>query len=165
MPKPPQRADNDDPQYQSDMRRYFSAPHLDYFFARYSTGKTDMSVGANKQHLLVDSIIPSDRFAISGMGAQVLTDHGTLIDFQSMTVNCILGQNDPWIKIQQIGINRSQRQANAKWAARRLCVQLGMFARLHGFIKFPAKIKGYPFIHKMRGMLRSRWFPLLRLRS
>lgn len=48
---------------------YFTANNLNYFLSRYSTKKTDVSVGADKKQLLVDSIIPSDTLAISGIGA------------------------------------------------------------------------------------------------
>ena len=91
------------------MRNYFTASNLGYFLTRYSTEKTNLTVGADKKQLLVDSIIPSDTLAIGGIGAQIFTDRGTLIDFQSMTVNCILGQNDPWVKMQQIAYLLSDR--------------------------------------------------------
>lgn len=108
MPKQVQNTQNDVPPH-AGMRNYFTSPNLDYFLTRYSTEKTDLSVGADKKHLLVDSIIPSDTLAIGGIGAQIFTDRGTLIDFQSMTVNCILGQNDQWVKMQQIAYLLSDR--------------------------------------------------------
>ena len=91
------------------MHDYFQANNIDYFFNRYSSAKTDLTVGASKAQLLVDSITPSDTLAISGLGAQIITNRGILIDFQSMTVNCILGQNDPWVKMQQIAYLLSDR--------------------------------------------------------
>lgn len=55
-----------------------------------------------KKTFLTSNIVPSDVFIESGFGARLKTDHGEIIDFCSMTVNCILGQNDPWVKSQLI---------------------------------------------------------------
>jgi 4-aminobutyrate aminotransferase-like enzyme len=91
------------------MQKYFQAGALDYLLARYDVAATDLSLGSNKVEMLVDSIIPSDTLVISGRGAQIVTNQGLLLDFQSMTVNCILGQNDPWVKLQQISYLLSDR--------------------------------------------------------
>ena len=81
----------------------------EYLTGRYDPDLTDIECGRNKYDFLVDSIVPSERLAISGKGALIITSHGNLIDFQSMTVNCILGQNDPWVKLQQIAYLISNR--------------------------------------------------------
>ncbi len=57
---------------------------------------------SQKQSLLTPNIIPSDTIIYSGQGASLETSKGSLIDMCSMTVNCILGQNDPWIKANLI---------------------------------------------------------------
>ena len=59
MLKQVQNTQNDD-FTDTGMRNYFTADNLGYFLTRYSTEKTDVSVGADKKQLLVDSIIPSD---------------------------------------------------------------------------------------------------------
>lgn len=46
---------------------------------------------------LSDAIIPSDIYVTSGQGAILETNKGALIDLSSMTLNCILGQNDFWV--------------------------------------------------------------------
>ncbi|MHB8388340.1 MAG: aminotransferase class III-fold pyridoxal phosphate-dependent enzyme [Acidiferrobacteraceae bacterium] len=91
------------------VQKYFTAENLPYFLDRFSSSKTDTAAGAGAKNYLVDSVVPSDTVAISGEGATIQTSHGDLIDFQSMTVNCILGQNDPWVKMQQIAYLLSNR--------------------------------------------------------
>ena len=91
------------------IRDYFTSENLPYFLDRYSPIKTDLSSGMDAKRYLVDSIVPSDIMAIGGEGAIIHTNRGDLIDFQSMTVNCILGQNDPWVKMQQIAYLLSER--------------------------------------------------------
>jgi 4-aminobutyrate aminotransferase-like enzyme len=89
--------------------QYFRAENLRWFFDLYSTKKTNLAAGVGRHDYLVDSIAPTDRLAVAGQGARIDTTHGPLIDFQSMTVNCILGQNDPWVKMQQIAYLLSER--------------------------------------------------------
>ncbi len=74
-----------------------------------SSANTDLSVSRGKGRFLSDGVIPTNRFAVSGRGAVVMTNLGPLIDFSSMTLNCVLGQNDPWVKINQIGYLLSDR--------------------------------------------------------
>ncbi|HRN69858.1 MAG TPA: aminotransferase class III-fold pyridoxal phosphate-dependent enzyme [Candidatus Woesebacteria bacterium] len=64
---------------------------------RYSPNNVDLSFHRAKATYLSESIIPSEIFAYSGQGATLQTTKGELIDLSSMTVNCILGQNDPWV--------------------------------------------------------------------
>lgn len=58
---------------------------------------------------LSGSIIPSDVLAYSGQGAILATNKGDLIDCSSMTVNCILGQNDPWVNANLLAYINSGR--------------------------------------------------------
>ncbi|MCO4892189.1 aminotransferase class III-fold pyridoxal phosphate-dependent enzyme [Cupriavidus sp. WGtm5] len=90
-------------------REFFTSESISYLSSRYHHSHTDLRSDLNKNGMLVDSIVPSDLMAISGRGAMILTNAGPLIDFQSMTVNCILGQNDPWVKLQQIAYLASDR--------------------------------------------------------
>jgi 4-aminobutyrate aminotransferase len=89
--------------------QFFTSESISYLSSRYHHSYTDFRSDLNKKNLLVDSIVPSDLMAISGRGATIQTNAGPLIDFQSMTVNCILGQNDPWVKLQQIAYLASER--------------------------------------------------------
>lgn len=75
----------------------------------YDSAKTDLAIADGKVHYLSDSIVPEDVFAISGAGASVMTNCGELLDLSSMTVNCILGQNDPWVKLKQVAYLLSDR--------------------------------------------------------
>ncbi|RJQ38052.1 aminotransferase class III-fold pyridoxal phosphate-dependent enzyme [Candidatus Microgenomates bacterium] len=63
----------------------------------------------NRKDFLSQSIIPSDILVYSGSGASLKTNKGVLIDFASMTVNCILGQNDPWVNANIIAYLNSER--------------------------------------------------------
>ena len=59
---------------------------------------------------LTNSINPSlkhkkARNIIGGKGSLLFTDNGEMIDMASMTVNCILGQNDDWVKSNLIAYN------------------------------------------------------------
>lgn len=45
------------------------------------------------------------RNIIGGKGSLLFTDDGEMIDMASMTVNCILGQNDAWVKSNLIAYN------------------------------------------------------------
>lgn len=80
-----------------------------YIQRRYASESLPARSNAEPSSFLVDTILPSDRLALSGEGAVIQTSHGELIDFQSMTVNCILGQNDPWVKLQQMAYLASDR--------------------------------------------------------
>ena len=54
------------------------------------------------EDLLMKSIRPKGALIVSGTGARLFTDDNKdIIDFSSMTVNCILGQNDFWVKLNQ----------------------------------------------------------------
>lgn len=77
--------------------------------ALYATAKTNALSQQGKSRYLFDTIIPSDRLVIAGNGAALRTTRGEMIDFQSMTVNCLLGQNDPWVKLNQISYLLSDR--------------------------------------------------------
>ncbi len=64
---------------------------------------TKFELPKEKIDFLTNSINPTlkhkkARNIISGKGALLFTDAGEMIDKASMTVNCILGQNDAWIK-------------------------------------------------------------------
>ena len=50
-----------------------------------------------KMSFLPNSIIPKNRFIYEGKGCTLQTNRGKTIDLGSMTVNCILGQNDSWV--------------------------------------------------------------------
>lgn len=58
---------------------------------------------------LSESIIPSEIFVLSGQGATLQTAQGELIDLASMSVNCILGQNDPWVNANMVAYIMSGR--------------------------------------------------------
>ena len=62
-----------------------------------------------KKTFLSECIIPSNMFVYSGKGATLQTNKGELIDLASMTVNCILGQNDPWVNANMIAYLLSGR--------------------------------------------------------
>lgn len=64
---------------------------------KYDPENQSLVLHNKRNNFLGSSIIPSDMFAYSGYGASVTTNRGTLLDIGSMTVNCILGQNDPWV--------------------------------------------------------------------
>lgn len=51
----------------------------------------------NRGSFLSDSIVPEDILATSAKGATLKTNTGVVIDLSSMTVNCVLGQNDFWV--------------------------------------------------------------------
>lgn len=58
---------------------------------------------------LSESIVPSDIVVLSGRGATLQTTRGELIDLASMTFNCILGQNDPWVNANMVAYLLSGR--------------------------------------------------------
>lgn len=48
---------------------------------------------------LTPNIANEGPYILSGEGARLLTSEGQqILDFSAMTVNCVLGQNDPWVK-------------------------------------------------------------------
>lgn len=63
----------------------------------YNPSKADISISTEKKSFLMSTIIPSDFFIFSGSGETLNTNKGIVLDLSSMTVNCILGQNDPWV--------------------------------------------------------------------
>lgn len=75
----------------------------------YSPRNVNLSLNDEKNNFLSHSIIPSDVFVYSGLGATLQTNKGTLIDLSSMTVNCILGQNDPWVNANLMAYLQSGR--------------------------------------------------------
>lgn len=87
----------------------FEPAAVEYIQQRYASERVPARPNTEPSRFLVDTILPSDRLALSGEGAVIQTSHGELIDFQSMTVNCILGQNDPWVKLQQMAYLASDR--------------------------------------------------------
>lgn len=52
--------------------------------------------------LVTTGCVPREIFMISAEGATLQTTVGPMIDLCSQTQNCILGQNDWWIKFQQV---------------------------------------------------------------
>ena len=52
--------------------------------------------------ILVDCIKPTFGSIFRSRGAQFSNENGIAVDLCSMTVNCILGHNDPWVKRAQI---------------------------------------------------------------
>lgn len=76
---------------------------------KYHPGNSDISISKTKSNYLSNSIIPSDIFVFSGSGATLQTNKGELIDLSSMTVNCILGQNDPWVNANMLAYLLSGR--------------------------------------------------------
>ncbi len=75
----------------------------------YVPSNVDFSIHKSRKEYLSDSIIPSDIFVFSGQGATLQTSVGELIDLASMTFNCILGQNDPWVNANLIAYILSDR--------------------------------------------------------
>ncbi|HEY1085759.1 MAG TPA: aminotransferase class III-fold pyridoxal phosphate-dependent enzyme [Candidatus Saccharimonadales bacterium] len=76
---------------------------------RYAPSNQTLSLHAKREQFLSSSIIPSDTFAFSGIGAEITTNNGLLLDLGSMTVNCILGQNDPWVNANIIAYTLSDQ--------------------------------------------------------
>ncbi|MBI2597450.1 aminotransferase class III-fold pyridoxal phosphate-dependent enzyme [Candidatus Daviesbacteria bacterium] len=76
---------------------------------RYLPNNIDFSLANRRHSFLSECIIPTDIVALSGKGATLKTNKGELIDFASMTVNCILGQNDPWVNANLIAYLLSGR--------------------------------------------------------
>lgn len=63
---------------------------------RYTPTMEDNSQEGSRY--LIRNLVPaSDTQLLSGHGLVVETNKGTLYDFGSMSLNCILGQNDPWV--------------------------------------------------------------------
>lgn len=63
---------------------------------RFDIRNTDFSKSESRRYLC-DNLVPSDIFVIAGNGAVLETNRGKLFDLSSMSLNCILGQNDPWV--------------------------------------------------------------------
>jgi len=76
---------------------------------KYVSKKFDNDAIKSKNTYLSESIIPSATLVFSGYGATLQTSKGELIDLSSMTVNCILGQNDPWVNANLIAYLLSGR--------------------------------------------------------
>lgn len=75
----------------------------------FESSNTDISVGDGKENFLARSIVPGEIFVLSGSGATLETNAGRMIDMASMTVNTVLGQNDPWVKANMIAYMKSDR--------------------------------------------------------
>ena len=68
----------------------------DQLASRYDPEHTDFSKRKLAQYLC-ENIVPTDIFVASGSGVVLETNRGRLFDLASMSLNCILGQNDPWV--------------------------------------------------------------------
>ncbi len=77
--------------------------------SKYYPHNLDFSLIKNGSNFLSECIIPTNIVALSGNGATLHTNKGRLIDLASMTVNCILGQNDPWVNVNLIAYLFSNR--------------------------------------------------------
>lgn len=75
----------------------------------YAPTNVNLCLSKTRKKYLSESIIPSDRLVFSGQGAKLQTTSGELIDLSSMTVNCILGQNDPWVNANMVAYLLSGR--------------------------------------------------------
>lgn len=75
----------------------------------YQPDNIDLSLHQKRSTFLSESIIPSELFVYSGQGSTLQTNKGELIDLASMTVNCILGQNDPWVNANLVAYILSGR--------------------------------------------------------
>lgn len=80
-----------------------------YLENKYNPKKVILEPYLEREKYLSSSIIPSNIFVYSGNGASLETNKGALIDFAAMTVNCILGQNDPWINANLMAYLASDR--------------------------------------------------------
>ncbi len=76
---------------------------------RYAPEHVDYTGVAQAKSLLTKSIMPSDIFAFGGQGAEIQTSIGKVLDMSSMTVNAVLGQNDPWVTANMIAFLKSGR--------------------------------------------------------
>lgn len=76
---------------------------------KYHPQKVDNQAHQDRYDYLSHAIVPSETFAYEGQGARLKTNRGELIDMASMTVNCILGQNDPWVNANLIAYLLSGR--------------------------------------------------------
>ncbi len=74
----------------------------------YRIANTDQTVAKNP-HFLGHGTIPKPTFILAGDGADIVTDKGKVIDFSAMVVNCVLGQNDPWVNAHLITYLQSGR--------------------------------------------------------
>ena len=65
----------------------------------------------DQESFLMESIKPIFKpLLVSGVGATLYTNENkNIIDFSSMNVNCILGQNDAWVKLNQAAYILSDR--------------------------------------------------------
>lgn len=75
-----------------------TATILNHLFDRYvspSPGDAHKDIG--EKYLCRNLLPPSEIEFFSGRGIVLETNKGKFYDFGSMSLNCILGQNDPWI--------------------------------------------------------------------
>ncbi len=71
---------------------------INYISNRYhSPSVNDVHRETGEQYLCRNLIPPSDIEFLSGKGIVLETNKGKFYDFGAMSLNCILGQNDPWI--------------------------------------------------------------------
>lgn len=83
--------------------------NLDALRQSYDLSQTDYSFIGSPQHFFYHGTAPKPTFIIGGAGAEIKTNKGIVIDFSSMVLNCVLGQNDPWVKAHQIAYLLSER--------------------------------------------------------
>ena len=77
--------------------------------SKYDANNTNFSFSSGKRGFLTNDIVPGNITVTSGKGATLQTSRGEMIDLASMTVNCILGQNDPWVKANMVAYMNSDR--------------------------------------------------------
>lgn len=82
--------------------------NLDALTQAYDPDNFDLTI-STKPHFLYHGTIPKPTLILSGKGATLETDKGPIIDFSAQVVNCVLGQNDPWVKAHQIAYLSSDR--------------------------------------------------------
>lgn len=70
---------------------------------------TYSDIPENPKKILVDCIKPTLGSIFKSRGAQFSNENGTVVDMCSMTVNCVLGHNDPWVKRAQIRYLQSEK--------------------------------------------------------
>lgn len=83
--------------------------NLESLCSVYKVENTDLKLSSNPQNYLYHGTIPKKTFILEGKGAVLKTNKGDVIDLSAMVLNCVLGQNDPWIKANQIAYLLSDR--------------------------------------------------------
>jgi 4-aminobutyrate aminotransferase-like enzyme len=89
--------------------KVFKDIDFDSLLKSYDANKIDYRI-LDDRSFLTDSLVTKSKILlISGEGALLKTNVGEVIDLASQTVNCVLGQNDPWVKANQIAYLMSER--------------------------------------------------------